>query len=287
MIARLRNNNPVTTAPDASLVDAFDAWLAARCPPSQVRAIEDGASPDALWRALDADGWLDALVPESRGGAGLALGGVRPLVEACGRHAIPVPAAETMVVRGVLAHAGAPAPSGPASLDAIAAVLDARTCAAWRDALAAARIAGAAARVLELSIAYAQQRVQFGRPIGAFQAVQHQLAVMAEQVVAARMASQLAFTSSDIAPDAVLAAMAKSVAGEAAATVAAGGHAVHGAIGITAECDLQLHTRRLLAWRSDGGSPSHAARRVGDAWWASGASHAIDFMLARLEAAGL
>jgi acyl-CoA dehydrogenase len=277
----------MTTAADASLADAFDAWLAQRCPPSQVRAIEDGASPDALWRALHADGWLDALVPESRGGAGLALADARPLVEACGRHAVPLPAAETMVVRGVLAHTGRPVPEGPLGIDAITGAFDDASCVAWRDALAAARIAGAAGRVLELSIAHAQQRVQFGRPIGAFQAVQHQLALMAEHVAAARMASQLAFTSSGPSPEPVFAAMAKSVAGEAAAAVAAGGHAVHGAIGITAECDLQLLTRRLLAWRTEGGSASHAARRVGDAWWASGETRAIDFMLARLQAAGL
>jgi alkylation response protein AidB-like acyl-CoA dehydrogenase len=277
----------MTTAADSSLADAFDAWLAQRCPPSLVRAIEDGASPDALWRALHADGWLDALVPEARGGAGLALAEARPLIEACGRHAVPVPLAETLVGRGVLGHSGAPLPEGPLGLDAVAGTLGPAARAAWRDALAAARIAGAAARVLELSLAHAQQRVQFGRPIGAFQAVQHQLAVMAEQVAAARMASQLAYAAPGAVPDAVLAAMAKSVAGEAAGAVAAGGHAVHGAIGITAECDLQLLTRRLLAWRSDGGSPSHAARRVGDAWWAGGETRAIDFMLARLQAVGL
>ena len=79
--------------------------------------------------------------------------------------------------------------------------------------------------------------------------------------------------------------LAKCVAGEAAAIVAAGGHAVHGAIGITAACDLQLGTRRLLAWRTEGGSPAYWAREVGKAWWQSGESRGLDFALARLDAA--
>jgi len=75
------------------------------------------------------------------------------------------------------------------------------------------------------------------------------------------------------------------VAGEAAAIVAAGGHAVHGAIGITAAYDLQLSTRRLLAWRTQGGSPAYWAREVGMAWWRSGETRALDFALAQLDAA--
>jgi acyl-CoA dehydrogenase len=141
---------------------------------------------------------------------------------------------------------------------------------------------GVVERALELTSAYARDRVQFGRPIGSFQAVQHQLAVMAEQTCAARMAAQLAFASPQPRPDRTLAAMAKCVAGEAAAIVAAGGHAVHGAIGITAAYDLQLCTRRLLAWRTQGGSPTYWAREVGTAWWRSGETRALDFALARL-----
>ena len=273
---------------DTTLAAAFGAWLADRCPPAVVRALEGGAPWEAWWRELEAAGWLDALVPERDGGAGLALADVRALVEACGWHAVPLPVADTLVARARLALHGREREAGPLRLDQLDAdVLDPDARAAWQAALTSALIAGGAARVLELSIAHAQQRVQFGRPIGAFQAVQHQLAVMAEQTSAARMAAQLAFAAPGAEPDAVLAAMAKSVAGEAASAVASGGHAVHGAIGITAECDLQLYTRRLLGWRTEGGSPSHAARRVGDAWWSGGTDRAIDFMLAHLSAAGL
>jgi len=273
---------------DTSIAAAFDAWLADRCAPAVVRALEGGAPAEPWWRELEAAGWLDALVPEREGGAGLPLADVRALVEACGYHAVPLPVADTLVARATLARRGRERARGPLRLaDLGTDVLDAEARVTWQAALTSALIAGAAGRVLELSVAHAQQRVQFGRPIGNFQAVQHQLAVMAEHVAAARIAAQLAFAARGDEPDAVLAAMAKSVAGEAASAVAAGGHAVHGAIGITAECDLQLYTRRLVAWRTEGGSPSHAARRVGDAWWSGRTDRAIDFMLARLSAAGL
>src|SRR5262249_54757249 len=161
------------------------------------------------------------------------------------------------------------------SLDDVAVALAADDRMALRAALVTAQIAGAATRVLEMSLAHAQQRSQFGKPIGSFQAVQHQLSVMAEQACTACMAAQLRFASARHLPVPSLVAMAKHVAGEAAAVVAAGSHAVHGAIGITAEFDLQLYTRRLRAWRSEAGSPSYWAHRVGQDWWRSNGSNAV------------
>ena len=265
------------------LAAAFDSWLAAVCPPAVVRAIDAGGSSATLWREIESSGYLDALVPEAQGGAGLKLAAVRPLVQACGTHAVPVPFVETMVARAELARAGHERADGPLALAGLDdATLPAAARATWIAATTSALIAGAAERVLELASTYAQQRVQFGRPIGSFQAVQHRLAVMAEQTCTARMAAQLAFAVPAPRPDRTLAAIAKCVAGEAAAIVAAGGHAVHGAIGITAAYDLQLCTRRLLAWRTQGGSPTYWAREVGTAWWRSGETRALDFALARL-----
>ena len=71
---------------------------------------------------------------------------------------------------------------------------------------------------------------------------------MAEDAVAARIASQLG-SAGAFPPALAAAATAKSVAGKAAARIAASAHAVHGAIGISEEHDLQLFTRRLHAWR--------------------------------------
>ncbi|WP_454674731.1 acyl-CoA dehydrogenase family protein [Achromobacter pestifer] len=132
-------------------------------------------------------------------------------------------------------------------------------------------MAGAMDRVLALTLDYANTRTQFGKPIGRFQAVQQQISVMAEQVWAVRMAAQLAFQGHGALPQALLAAMGKARASQAVPVVADIAHAVHGAIGITAEYDLQLHTRRLRDWRLAGGSESYWHERIGAHALASGA----------------
>lgn len=124
-------------------------------------------------------------------------------------------------------------------------------------------IAGAMDRVLAMTLDHANQRQQFGKPIGRFQAVQQQISVMAEQVWAARMAAQLAFQGRDGLPRPLLAALGKARASLAVARVADIAHAVHGAIGITEEYDLQLYTRRLREWRLAAGSESHWHARIG------------------------
>ncbi|CAG2148875.1 acyl-CoA dehydrogenase family protein [Cupriavidus plantarum] len=126
-----------------------------------------------------------------------------------------------------------------------------------------ALIAGAMARTFDLTLQYANDRAQFGRPIGKFQAVQHQIALQAEHVAATRMAAQLACQGEGWQPDAMRAAIGKCQASEAASTVAALAHAVHGAIGVTEEYDLQLFTRRLHAWRMAEGSERYWGRWIG------------------------
>lgn len=245
---------------------SLDRLLAIECPPAVVRAIEHGASADALWRALERSGYLDALVPEHRGGAGLGLTDAFDLIALQGRHAVPVPMAMTMAARAI----GHERPDTlPRELAAV---------------VTAAQIAGALERVLELSIAFANQRVQFGRPIGKFQAIQHQLAVMAEQVSAARLAAQIGCRGSDagLVPDRLRAAVAKSRASEAAGIVAPMAHAIHGAIGITAELDLQLCTRRLHAWRLEHGSELAWNRVLGQAVLEADMPLTLDFMRSAL-----
>jgi len=126
-----------------------------------------------------------------------------------------------------------------------------------------AQIAGACAQVVEMAARYAGDRVQFGRPIGKFQAIQQQLSVAGEWTAMASMASQLALFGPGLALDAVRVASAKQVAGTAAQLCAEIAHAVHGAIGVTAEYDLQLFTRRLWAWAADFGSSLYWARQLG------------------------
>ena len=126
-------------------------------------------------------------------------------------------------------------------------------------------IAGAMDRVLAMTLDYANQRTQFGKAIGRFQAVQQQISVMAEHVWAARMAAQLAFQGRGGQPQALMAALGKARTSQAAPLAADIAHAVHGAIGITAEFDLQCYTRRLRDWRLAGGSESYWQARIGAA----------------------
>lgn len=124
---------------------------------------------------------------------------------------------------------------------------------------------GAMEWVLAQAIQYANDRVQFGRPIGKNQALQQALAQVAGDVATARMASLMAgqdFSLTDAereyrGPFGV--AVAKVCCGEAGTRVAAVGHQVLGAIGFTREHALHTATRRLWAWREAYGA---------DAWWA-------------------
>jgi acyl-CoA dehydrogenase len=158
---------------------------------------------------------------------------------------------------------GAPAEGAPAkvSVDALRAL----------GAVArSAQIAGALQAVLETSVRYATERVQFGRPIGRFQAVQQNLAVLAGQAAAATAAAQAGIEAAarDLASPAV--AAAKIRAGEAASLGAAIAHQVHGAIGFTQEYPLNQWTRRLWSWRDEFGNEAHWARRLGGAVAAAG-----------------
>ena len=125
--------------------------------------------------------------------------------------------------------------------------------------LRAALMAGACRRVLALTLAYTGERVQFGRAIGQFQAVQHQLAQLAEETAAARVAVQAAAAGCDGAGSVVACAAAKLRAGEAAGLCVRISHQLHGAIGVTFEHVLHQSTRRLLTWRDEHGA---------EAWWA-------------------
>ena len=144
--------------------------------------------------------------------------------------------------------------------------------------ITATLMAGALQRMLARTLQYANDRAQFGKPIGKFQAVQQQLSVLAEQAFAARMAAELACAEPGLAPQRLRAAVAKARAAEAAEKAVAIAHAVHGAIGVTAEFDLQLLTRRLQEWRGDHGSASFWHAELGRALVA-GRGRTVPFLL--------
>ena len=126
-------------------------------------------------------------------------------------------------------------------------------------------IVGALESVLDQSVRYANDRIQFGRPIGKYQAIQQNLAVLAAEVGAARMAASVAALAAPAGSTRFDVAVAKVRAGEAATRAPAIAHQVHGAIGFTYEHSLHFATRRLWSWRGDFGAATGWARELGEA----------------------
>src|SRR2546422_320221 len=318
--------------------EAIEDILKDQCTPAVVRAIEEGGSTAALWQAVEGAGFLELLASEADGGAELPLADLFPILSSLGRYAVPVPVAQTIVARALLASHAMPvgkitlatafrreagsaircpltpygtvadfvlARDGEAllllpcasaqrqatgvhrSLTATLTWLDENSATrvpgagamlpAFAAALHAAMLSGAMTRVFEMTLQYCNDRVQFGKSLGKFQAVQHQLSVMAEHTAAASIAAEAAFKTDGPAPSLLAAAMAKSRTSEAAVLVASIAHALHGAIGVTEEYDLQLLTRRLHDWRIAHGSEAHWNLLIGQSVLASDLSVA-DFV---------
>ena len=333
---------------DPVLYDAFDRLLTKLSTPQVIREIEAGGSAQSLWQQVIESGFADAMVSELSGGAGLEMSEAFSLFFLCGRHALPVPLAQTMVARSMCGLNGVAIPDGPIAISpmpvssaadtidcrnvpfgklaqwvlvshsgpsdaqrdmllpaseairtdtGVIGSLQAHLCwknspssgvvldntAPWLEIAAtitAALMAGAMDAVLQTTVRYAGDREQFGRPIGKFQAVQQQLSVLAELASASRMAAEIGCRQTSAGtPNTLAAAVAKARASEAAGTVVSIAHGVHGAMGITAEYDLQLYTRRLIEWRTDYGSAGYWNRRVGDAVLSSDAPTTLEFML--------
>jgi alkylation response protein AidB-like acyl-CoA dehydrogenase len=165
---------------------------------------------------------------------------------------------DTVTFDGAVALASGAAPAG---LDPAAFV---RLGAAVRTQ----QMAGALEHILDQSVQWSLDRVQFGRPIAKFQAVQHNLAALAGEVAAAGAAADGAaeaiaregVSGETVASDV---AVAKVRVGEAASTGAAIAHQVHGAMGFTYEHSLHQSTRRLWAWREEFGNEALWAERLG------------------------
>jgi len=129
-------------------------------------------------------------------------------------------------------------------------------------------IAGALEAILDLSVRYANERVAFEKPIGKFQAVQHNLARLAGEVSAAMTAAHSAadaIAQAEMFDDAIFleATAAKIRSAEAAQEGAAIAHQVFGAIGFTSEHILHRYTLRMLSWRDDFGNESYWAEALG------------------------
>jgi alkylation response protein AidB-like acyl-CoA dehydrogenase len=111
-----------------------------------------------------------------------------------------------------------------------------------------AQMVGIAHQAFEISLNYAKTRVQFGRPIGSFQAIKHKLANMVIDVDGSRYVTyRAAWFLSEGLPAAREVAVAKAWTNEACRRVVREAQQVHGGIGYTKEYDLQLYTRRAKA----------------------------------------
>lgn len=132
-------------------------------------------------------------------------------------------------------------------------------------ALAAEQV-GVAQQCLDLTLAYAAQRVQFGRPIASFQAVKHRCAQMLVAIESARSAVYGAAAVADAAPEAATlsfhAAEAWCAACDAARYAAQEAIQLHGGVGYTWEVDVQRYFKRAQANRTRGGDPSTWRERV-------------------------
>jgi acyl-CoA dehydrogenase len=287
--------------------------------------------PTAVWSALEEAG-MTAIGEIDEGDLGLA--DAMALIERSAYHTLPVPLAETILARRLLAKAGIAVPGGALSVAPPSANRDSKAAgvpwggsvggavvAMGADALAlidaegaatpsfnmageprdtidlarakviatapladaarlveaegalmrAVQMSGAMSRVLDHCLTWANDRVQFGRPIARFQAIQHLMAELAAEAAAASAASMMAVEDAAARGDRLSIAIAKARSGEAAGRVCAIAHEVFGAMGFTQEHSLHYATRRLWSWRNEFGAEVQWQAEIGRTFAAGGA----------------
>jgi len=260
------------------------------------RAWADGdhAPGLGLWKRLHELGVTGLIVPEEDGGLGGSLVDLVVAHEALGHHLAVGPWIESSAYLAVLPeHRGRVAQgelltvAAPYALDADVADLVGGTPGERVESIdptrrlyrvstgavaegaafdiaalaAAAQLLGAGERVLTEAVGYVQQRQQFGRPIGSFQAVKHRLADVRIALDFARPLIYGAAAGAGPDPHPRSVSAAKAFAADAAWQAARAALQVHGAVGYTRELDLGLWILRIRALRSAWGTPGwHRAR---------------------------
>lgn len=266
----------------------------------------DATMPHRLALAADEAGLGLALLGDEDGGLGASLAEAAVIAWRAGYHAAPLPvvslllaptlpwadaviaaplrrAAEGPGMRIALIDAGGLAlfaarpafdaldhrpwvqPTGPI-LDRLADPALSGRLTMQGACLTAAAMSGAMRRVLDIVIDHANTRKQFGRPLSAFQAIQHRLAEAASELTVAEAALSGALDAADggwLRP--ILWQSAKVQAGRAATTVTAAAHQILGAIGFTEEHMLHHYSKRLWVWRDDWGRQAALEAALGAA----------------------
>ncbi|MET8078930.1 acyl-CoA dehydrogenase [Streptomyces sp. NPDC005303] len=276
-----------------ALRDGVRGLLARRFDGGALRAAVDSPVLDrALWRELGTAGFFALRVPEADGGVGLGLPEAVLVFEEAGRVLLPGPLVATHLAAGVV--------DGAAEGEAVVADVDRDGLVEWLDEadvvrgdaagavalksvdpltplhrapvaharaldpvvvlLTAAEQLGTAARACELAVQHARTREQFGQPIGAFQAVKHLCAQLLVRAETARVAVYAAAVTADP----VDIAAARLLADEAAEWGARDCLQVHGGMGFTWECEVQLLLKRawVRARRGGGGAESEESLAV-------------------------
>lgn len=129
---------------------------------------------------------------------------------------------------------------------------------------AAAQLLGIAQRAIDISVTYAGERTQFGKPIGSYQAIKHHLASAQVAVEFARPVLQAAAAMASAPTDAYTRARishAKHACGRAAETAVHTAMQVHGGMGYSQEADVHLYIKRALALRNAWGTETEHRRR--------------------------
>ncbi len=272
-----------------ALRGAVRGLLARRFGGEALRAAVDepGRLDRALWRELGAAGFFALRRPESEGGVGLGLPEAVLVFEEAGRTLLPGPLAATHLAAGEVPGAA----SGEAVVTAAGGGLvewlteadvvrgDARGAVPLRSVdpltplhrvptacgvdpvavlLTAAEQLGSATRTCELAVQHARAREQFGRPIGAFQAVQHLCAEMLVRTETARAAVYAAAVTAHPADIDT----ARLLADEAAVRGARDCLQVHGGMGFTWEFEVHLHLKRAWVRTRRTGSATESEERL-------------------------
>jgi 3-oxocholest-4-en-26-oyl-CoA dehydrogenase alpha subunit len=138
--------------------------------------------------------------------------------------------------------------------------------------------AGSLASASQMTIDYANDRRQFGKAIATFQAVQLHLVTVAQAAVRAQMAADVAVRALDRADFPVAIAAAKVVVDAAITVGTRAAHQAHGAMGVTRDYPLHYLTRRLWAWRHEGGTTTYWRRQLGMRAYGAGADALFDLI---------